>query len=411
MDEHTFRAPEPEDNDLPEAAADPVAENAAQTAAPDEREDNDLPASDYIDRASSLFHLSGLSAQSDAIGDGPTRQVRSPAFPRSEAEAPSAGNLNTVYADPSEGPLPPFLQGTAPPEPRQAASAAPAPSPAAASSPVPPDAALMPESSEGPDAGKKNKLRWTLLACGLALLALAAGAVLFYLVKGNPFAAPATHINVPTAMPQTEREIVDFYRIAVNAVKKDGLAGYRKKTWQSVSALELTGIEFVDNLLGNIFEEYVTPENRAASATYEKGSEEAKAQFPAFTLTDLSYVKSADCVRVGDAYQITVVFQHEDTPTAKNSFLGQATDAVIFWDTQIEPALEEISQLHDWSDVHVDYVDMTITAEIGADGRFRSLRHDAPAEVTIGSARLGIFTFTDKSLHLESAANYTDFRY
>lgn len=410
MDENTFRAPEPEDNDLPQAA-----ETAAASAAQTEREDNDLPASDYIDRASSLFHFSGDPAAvgGDAPADLPTRQVRSTAYTRSEPPVPPTGSAG--YADPAEGPLPPFLQRKAPIELRQVNSAAPAPvpvsSPVSTPSPAPPNAALMPDTSEEPVGEKDGKTRWILLACGLALLALAAGAILFFLVKGNPFAKPTAHIDVPAAMPQTEQEIVDFYRIAVNAVKKDGLAGYRKKTWQSVSALDLTGLEFVDSLLGNIFDEYVTLEDRAVSTTFDKGTEEAKARFPAFTLKDLSYIKSADCVRVGSTYQITIVFQHEDTPTEKHSFLGQATDAVIFWDTQIEPILEEISQLHAWSDVHVDYVDMTITAEISADGRFISLRHDAPAEVTIGSARLGIFTFTDKSMRLESAATYTDFRY
>ena len=154
-----------------------------------------------------------------------------------------------------------------------------------------------------------------------------------------------------------------------------------------------------------------TPEERAKSESFTKETQEARDAFPAFTLEDLSYVKTASCVRVGDNYQITIVFQHEDTPNEQDSFLGQVTDAVIFWDTQIEPILAEISQLKAYEDVHVDFTDMTIEAEVGADGRFVSVRHTAPAEMTIGSARIGIFTFTDKSLHLESVAEYTDFRY
>ena len=356
MDENTFRAPEPEDHGLPEAPASP------------DREDNELPASDHIGKASAMFHFSGGDAPETDPDEILARDFRSPAYTRRESEDD------------------------------------PAPSPA-------PMTSLAPENVRRSSHENKRKKQWTLLACALGLLALAAGAVLYILVNGNPFLRENVSIGVPSVMPQSEQEIVAFYRVAVNAVKKDGLAGYRKKTWQSVSSLELTGVEFVDNLLGNVFHEYVTPENRAASVTFEKGTPEAKAQFPVFTVSDLSYVKSAACTRVGDIYQITIVFQHEDTPMEKDSFLGQATNAVVFWDSQIEPVLEEISQLHAWSDVHVDYVDMTITAEIGANGRFVSLKHFAPAEVTIGSARLGIFSFTDKSLHFESTASYTDFRY
>ena len=297
MDENTFRAPEPEDHDLPGAAA-------AET----EREDNAIPASDYIGQASAMFNFSGSSsATEDAAGEPRTRQAVPPPYSGREAPEP----FPFPSAPPSqEGPLPPFITEPPPAEPRTVPSVPPA----TRQEPVPvPDTELMPE-EEKPDGGRSGKKRWVLLACGLALLAAAAGAVLFFLVRGNPFAGSDGRINVPSAMPQTEQEIIDFYRIAVNAVKKDGLAGYRKKTWQSVSTLELTGLELVDRLFGDVFREYVTPESRASSTVYGKDTPEAKAQFPGFTLKDLSYIRSADCVRVGDVYQITIVFQHEDTP-------------------------------------------------------------------------------------------------
>ena len=250
-----------------------------------------------------------------------------------------------------------------------------------------------------------------LLAVCLSLVAVAAGAVLFFLLHGNPFAKETARINVPSAMPETAEEIVDFYRIAANAVAQNGMAGFRKKRWQTVSDLELTGIELVDGIVNGILRQYVTPAERARSETFTKETAEAKAAFPAFTLKDLSYVKSAACTRVGENYQLTIVFQHEDTPRSKDSFLGQATNAVVFWDTQIEPVLEEISQLRAYEDVHVDFHDVTIAAEVTSDGQFLSLRHTAPADITIGSARFSIFTFTDKSLQLESTVEYTDFRY
>ena len=113
----------------------------------------------------------------------------------------------------------------------------------------------------------------------------------------------------------------------------------------------------------------------------------------------------------GENYLVTIVFNDEDTPSEADSFLGKVTDTVFFWDTQIEPILADISQLKAYSDLHVRYRDMTITAEISEEGRFTSVRHSVAADVDIGSARVSIFTFKDKYLHFKSSAEYTDFVY
>lgn len=397
MEERMFRAPEPEDHDLPEASA-----------AEERREDGDLPASAYISHAASVFNFSGEPGEAEVPQAGApphTRRVNHSGFTREDPDGDVIGN---GYSNGGDGPVPPFLQKDDPVPPF-----IPDNKPAAEEvhTPVLPDPDLMPEEARTDQRGSRTKRFYVLLAVGLSIVALAAAAVLFFLIHGHPFAAEPGRINVPSAMPETTEEIVDFYRIAAGAVTRDGLAGFRRKQWQTISDVNLTGISLVDNIINGVLRQYVTPEERARSETFARETQEARDAFPAFTLEDLSYIKTASCAREGDNYQITIVFQHEDTPNEQDSFLGQVTDAVIFWDTQIEPILAEISQLKAYEDVHVDFTDMTIEAEVGADGRFVSVRHTAPAEMTIGSARIGIFTFTDKSLHLESVAEYTDFRY
>jgi hypothetical protein len=396
MDERIFRAPEPEDNDLPDASA-----------AGDLREDGDLPASAYISHAASLFNFSGDPGESEEPpADEPhTRRVNHSGFTR---EDPDGAVGRDAAPGGEDGPVPPFLQTDGPvpsfiPEEK--------PAPESGRAPVVPDPALMPEEAGKNQRGGKPKRFYVLLAVGLSVAVLAGAAVLFFLLHGNPFKTETGRINVPSSMPETTEEIVGFYRIAADAVARDGLAGFRRKQWQTISDVNLTGIGLVDDIVNGALRQYVTPEGRAKSESFPKETQEAKEAFPAFALKDLSYVKSASCVRVGDHYQITIVFHHEDTPNEKDSFLGQVTDAVIFWDAQIEPILEDISQLRAYEDVHVDFTDMTIEAEIRTDGRFVSVRHNAPATMTIGSARIGIFTFTDKSLRLESTVSYTDFRY
>ncbi len=434
MDENTFRAPEPEDHDLQHSDVSPDAVGTDGRF----REDHDLPGADYISHASAIFNFTeepepekGKAAEAE-LAEPQTRVVTSapysredPLLKRDTAPRPVAVNNAERYAPPEpparetaffpeEGPIPPFLAQKPPVSPH-ASPVAPAPVAAQSkfdrSAAAVPDASLMPEMTEKAARRSPSKVFFVMLAVFLSLAAVAAGTVLYCLLNGNPFVKEAAQINVPAAMPETTEEIVEFYRIAANAVAQDGMAGFRKKRWQTVSDLELTGIDLVDGIVNGLLRQYVTPEERARSESFVKESQEAKDAFPAFTLKDLSYVKTASCVRVGDNYQITIVFQHEDTPHENNSFLGQATDAVIFWDTQIEPILAEISQLRAYEDVHVDFRDVTIAAEVTSDGQFLSLRHTAPADITIGSARFSIFTFTDKSLQLESTVEYTDFRY
>lgn len=396
MDEPIFRAPVPEDNDLTDAAP-----------AGDRREDGNLPSSAYISHAASMFNLSGdPTGDDDQRGDDPlhTRRVTPPG---SSYGAEDEDPVDSRTSGAGNTPVPPFLQkdDSVPVSSEEISGTG------EGRTHTVPEPAPEQEVPAEKKRGDRSKRFYVLLAVGLSVVVLAAAAVLFFLIHGNPFAAESGRINVPSSMPETTEEIVDFYRIAANAVARDGLAGFRRKQWQTISDVNLTGIGLVDDIINGVLRQYVTPEERAESETFSTESGKAMEAFPPFALKDLSYVKSASCVRVGETYQITIVFQHEDNPMEKDSFLGQVTDAVIFWDTQIEPILEGISQLRAYEDVHVDFTDMTIEAEIRTDGRFISVRHTAPATMTIGSARIGIVTFTDKSLRLESTASYTDFRY
>ena len=378
MDENTFCSPEREDHELPVDLPAPGAD----------REDNDLPANDYIDSASALFQY----APEEICGDGPVPPV--PAEP--------------ALADPivEDGPTPPFLQ--APPD-----GVAPLPLVPPVSVPPAPmrQTGLPPAEKENGKRGKPRKKALSITLGVCAAVALIAGAVVFFLLHDVSVNRKNAGYIDPDRMPETTEEIADFYKAAVRAVRKNGKAGYSKKKWQTVSSLNITGITFVDDIIGDVFEEYVTPADKADTDVCKKGTIQAKQSFPAFELTDYSVIRSAECKRYGNNYRIKMVFDEEDTPVYDNSFLGKATDTVLYWDTQIVPVLTVVSQLKEYSDVHIVYTDMTIEAELSNDGQFVFLRHSAPAEVSIGSLRLSLFTFTDKQMHFECIAEYSDFIY
>ena len=386
MDEHTFFPPVPEDNELPARGAAPA------PAAP--REDNDLPGEAYIDNAAALFNFTG--------DPGPMSGCPAPAT-RAAEDMPA---VPPAFSGGGSAPTPPWLAQRA--EERPIVPTAESTVPGVAPAPVP-DAALMPEEAEAPRADRQKLYKKLALILAAAAMVLA-GVLPLLLFKFGWLPLRGNTAAAVYEQPQTAAEIAGFYKTAVEIAKKEG-AGYRKKSWQTVSDMNLTGIALVDEIVSGTLEEYFTPESDAGTEKYEKGTAEAKQNLPAFTLKDTSYIKSAECVRVGNNYQLTLVFQHEDTPTGSGSFLAKVTDTVFLWDKQIKPILAEISQLKDYENVHVDYVDVTVTAEISNTGRFISMTHTAPAEVSVGSARISIFTFSDKSFRFESAAEYRDFDY
>ncbi|MBQ6119706.1 MAG: hypothetical protein IJK98_10770 [Clostridia bacterium] len=409
MDERVFREPEPEDRELPER--EPAGGDAEKS--PDGREDHDLPGTAYIDHASAMFNFGGRPEEDRRTRVAPVppagRAGEETAAPEREPSARPPRYAPGAPAADEGSPTPPWLA-------KQPEAAAPFPSaeePPAEnpSGPAPPDPSLLPD-PPGKDGNDRQTKRMKWIILGLcAVIVLLAGAVIVILKGGAGEEVLPGGTEEAFVMPRTASEIADFYKRAVNRVKEEGQAGYRRRSWQTISELNLTGITFVDGIISGAFDQYVVPPESAETETYTKGTEFAKARFPGFRLEDYSVIRSAECVASGSNCLVTLVFDDEDTPNEADSFLGKVTDAVFFWDTQIVPILSDISQLKAYSGVHVRYHDFTVTAELSQDGRFVSLKHTVPAEVDIGSARVGIFTFRDKYLHFESTAEYTDFVY
>lgn len=410
MDDRYFREP------VRENAEPPSSESGVGdvSGATEEREDHDLPAGSYINHASAIFNFNGggKAEQKTRIAPASTASM-----PQESAARPEKKETEDRYAPgaPAQSGLPPT-----PPWMNSGQNGAESPSVPPPEntkepfSPVLPDPSLMPDIPEDRKTDRQAKrLKWVI--AGLCvIIALLTGLVVFILKSGDGDSGTVEPVSEQTkefVLPQTVPEIAAFYQTAVNKVKKDGMAGYRRKSWQEISEFNLTGITFVDDIISGVFDEYVTPAENAVAETYTKGTEFAKARFPGFELPEESVIRQATCVPYGENYLVTIVFNDEDTPSEADSFLGKVTDTVFFWDTQIEPILADISQLKAYSDLHVRYRDMTITAEISEEGRFTSVRHSVAADVDIGSARVSIFTFKDKYLHFKSSAEYTDFVY
>ncbi len=213
-------------------------------------------------------------------------------------------------------------------------------------------------------------------------------------------------------MPATTAEITAFYKKGVDDIKA-GKVGYTKKEWQNVDAVNVGG-STINNIVTSVLGNFMTTEDQASEQVNEKGSEDAMRRIAAWTLTDLSKVKSATCVADGSNYKITIIMQDEDTPKKEGSVLGQVTGALLYWE-DIENTLRNDSTVNkvltDFSDIHVIYKGYKIEAVMTPDGQFVSIDHTADVDIIIGYAKLIVGKIENKSGHMWNYCKFYNFVY
>ena len=213
-------------------------------------------------------------------------------------------------------------------------------------------------------------------------------------------------------MPATTQEITDFYKKGVDDIKA-GNAGYIKKEWQNVDAVNV-GPAIINNAITGVLGSFMTTEDEAGEQDCAKGSDEAKNRIAAWTLTDLSQVASATCTQAGSNYKITIIMKDEDTPKKSGSVLGQVTGALLYWE-DIEDTLKNDGTvnkiLKEFKDIHVIYKGYKIEAEMTPEGKFVSIDHTADVDIIIGYAKLIVGTIENKSGHMWNYCKFYNFKY
>ncbi len=212
-------------------------------------------------------------------------------------------------------------------------------------------------------------------------------------------------------MPATTAEIVELYKSGVDRIKKTGV-GYTKKGYQEVDKINIAPM--LNTAVKTIADDMATSKKEAKELISAKGSDEAKYRIAAWTLTDLSKVKSASCTKVGDNCKITICMQDEDTPMKKGSVLGQVTGNLIYWEDlkstiENDPTINKL--VASYKDIHVVYKGFTIEAEITPEGEFSYIKHTADIDVLIGEARFPVITVNNKSIHAYAYEEFYDFVY
>lgn len=207
-------------------------------------------------------------------------------------------------------------------------------------------------------------------------------------------------------------DVVAAYKKAVDDVRA-GAAGYTKKEWQNVDAVNIGG-SAVNSAVTSVLGSFMTVEADAQEQINAKGSEDATRRIAPWVLTDLSKVASATCAKDGSNYKLTIIMKDEDTPKKEGSVLGQVTGALLYWE-DIEKTLTEdptvTKILTEFSDIHVNYKGYKIEAVMTPDGKLVSIDHTADVDILIGHAKILVFNVDNKSGHMWNYCKFYNFTY
>lgn len=221
-------------------------------------------------------------------------------------------------------------------------------------------------------------------------------------------------VSFITNMPVTTKEITDFYKKGVDAVK-NGNTGYSIKQYTTAEPVRLGNL-IVNSKVKKLVKGFVSTEEDTIETVLEQGSEEAKNRIPAWTLTNLSNVSSATCtVNENNNLEITIILIDEDSPRKYGSVLSAAVPNIITYYEDIEctlnedPTIREI--LSEYEDLHIIYKTPTIKAVMTPDGKFISLDYSTDVEVLVGKAKVCKMTIKDKSLNFSNFCKMYDFVY
>ena len=210
-------------------------------------------------------------------------------------------------------------------------------------------------------------------------------------------------------IPVTKSEIIAFYAKAVNDVKNNGTASYRKKEYQTLGTFNITGNGFVDSVIKDTAEKYFKNEASAEFQTAEKGKDSSKEKMLGWNLKDYSKVVSAKLKQNNGNYDITLVMAGENTPHKGGGSHLDAVGSVILWE-DIDAELKNISALKEY-DIRIKYQNYTIKATLSPEGKLIGITHHCDITIEIRHAKILIVTLENKNVDMENTVIFSDFAY
>lgn len=182
----------------------------------------------------------------------------------------------------------------------------------------------------------------------------------------------SNNAGAATGALKNGEETYNFYKKACLDIKNNAVAGFTRKEWQEVKALNL-GNDKLKDLLAS----FMTSEADAEEKVNAKGSDDAKNRF-APCGAPFDKVKSATCEAAGNDYMITIVMKTEVNPKkGSNGVASMATGILYMEDVENTIATDGAVKIlvKGLNKGEITYEDYTIKAKMTKDGKFIDLSH------------------------------------
>lgn len=221
---------------------------------------------------------------------------------------------------------------------------------------------------------------------------------------------PSDDDNIITDI--TSKEALSMYQKAAKEIHEKGVAGYSKKSWQTLDSINITGSSVLQSSFKSLLEEFLTTEEDTEVKVFEKGSEESMKYMPLSNCSEEA-VKSVTVKESGSNMVITIVMKDQLNPTKTDTdglnvmsndilYMEDVYD-VIENDSAVSSVIKKVNR------ADVTYKGYTIKATMTKDGKLVSIEHYGPADIVAEMNTItGNIGFSGR---INFNAKYYDFRY
>lgn len=221
---------------------------------------------------------------------------------------------------------------------------------------------------------------------------------------------PSDYDNIITDI--TSKKALSMYQKAVKDISEKGVAGYSKKSWQTLDSINITGSSVLQSSFKSLLEGFLTTEEDTEVKVFEKGSEESMKYMPLSNCSEEA-VKSVTVKESGSNMLITIVMKDQLNPTKTDTdglnvmsndilYMEDVYD-VIENDSAVSSVIKKVNR------ADVTYKGYTIKATMTKDGKLVSIEHYGPADIVAEMNTItGNIGFSGR---INFNAKYYDFRY
>ncbi len=231
----------------------------------------------------------------------------------------------------------------------------------------------------------------------------------------KPTAKPKPGTNTVTFVDTVETNPVAIYQKAAKEIHDKGVAGYTKKTWQSMSSdVQIAGNETLSSTVSTIIKGLMVSEADAVETVYAKNSSEAKSNMPISNTANM-YINLAKTKKSGSNY-IVEIYLKDQTDPGKSDVQGlnlMSTD-LIYRDDLSKQILNDETGKNTITKINrgnLNYRNYKIVATMTSAGKFVDIKHYTDVHVNANITSVEDSANYDLTYKFNINAHYYNFKY